>query len=128
MPKNIVILPNSPIPMSIFQFNNVPKMVTKISFDFDCDQRIKTPVSTRRMSSIIQQKSWVGIVRVSQELEQSDVVPTFLQLFGFLVMDDIELQQIDSHLRRILTISTTQTIFLTLNLHPMMKKIIIFIH
>lgn len=114
--------------MSIFQLKNAPKTVTKISFDFDFDQRIKTPVSIRLMFSIIQQKSWDGIARVSQELEQLDVALTLVQLFGFLVTSTINLQQTDSHLRLILRTLTTQKIFLTLNLHPVMKKIMIFTH
>jgi hypothetical protein len=72
--------------MSIFQLNNVPKMVTKISFDFDFDQPIKTPASIRRTFSLIQQKSQHGIVHASQELEQSDVVPTLLQLTTSLTL------------------------------------------
>jgi hypothetical protein len=128
MLKNIATPPSSQIPISTFRLKNAPNMAMKTSFDFDFDPRIKTRASTRRTFILTQHKSWDGTARARQVLEESVVVHTSLQQSGFLAMSGIKLQQLDSHLRLTLQASTTQKIFLILNLRPMMKKITICTH
>ena len=56
------------------------------------------------------------------------VVHTLLQQFGFLVTNDINLQQLDSHPQLTPQTSIMLTTFLILNLHQTMKIMALYIH
>lgn len=128
MLKSIVVPLSSQILMSTSRLKNVSDAVMKTLSDYDLDQRIKVPVFTRLTFSLTPTKFLHGIARVQPVLEQLDLAHTLRQQYGFWVMNDIRHLQIGNHPQLTQTISTTQKIFLILNLHLMMKKKIIVTH